>query len=105
MSGAGLPRELGNSLVNAIGTVISATHHMTEGQLQSYGEREFGKLQAAYGQDLEAKLQAAVKMVHELDAKQPGLKQFLKSRGIGDNAMVASMLIQAAERYHVRNRR
>ena len=51
---------------------------------------------------MEAKLRSAAKMIHDLEAKQPGLKQLLKSLEIGDNAMVASMLIQAAERWEIR---
>jgi len=42
------------------------------------------------------------RMVEELDAKTPGLKILLKSKGIGDNAMVASLLIQQAEQYWAR---
>jgi hypothetical protein len=41
-------------------------------------------------------------MVEALDAKTPGLKILLKSKGIGDNAMVASLLIQQAEQYWAR---
>jgi hypothetical protein len=32
-------------------------------------------------------------MIHELDLKQPGLKNLLRSKGIGDNALIASMLM------------
>jgi len=51
---------------------------------------------------LEERLQAAGRMVHELDLKTPGLKNLLKSRGIGDSAMVANMLIAHAQIYHAR---
>ena len=44
-------------------------------------------------------------MVHELDTQHPGLKNLLKSRGIGDNAMVANMLIAHAQIYHARKGR
>ncbi len=43
-------------------------------------------------------------MVEALEQKQPGLKNLLKSKGIGDNAMIASLLIQQAERYWARRR-
>jgi hypothetical protein len=43
-------------------------------------------------------------MVVALDKKQPGLKNLLRSRGLGDNAMVASMLIQQSERWHARRK-
>ena len=98
LSGAGMPREIGNSLVNAIGSVITATHGMTEDRLQGYAEAEYAKLEDAYGADLPTKLEAAAQMVHALEQQRPGLVQLLRARGVGDNAMVASMLIQAAER-------
>ena len=54
---------------------------------------------------LTRRLQLAGKMVHEIEAKQPGLKALLKNRGIGDSALVVSQLIQQAERWHVRQGR
>ena len=33
--------------------------------------------------------------------EQTGINKLLKSRGIGDNDIIASMLIQQAERWHV----
>jgi hypothetical protein len=53
---------------------------------------------------LEEKLRAAGRMDVAIDQKTPGLKNFLKSKGLGDNAMVASLLIQQAERYWARRR-
>ena len=49
------------------------------------------------GEDtLQEKLQAAAVMIHELDKKQPGLKNLLRSKGIGDNALVARRLLGKA---------
>jgi hypothetical protein len=44
-------------------------------------------------------------MIHDLDLKQPGLKNLLKSRGLGDNALIASTLIGHAAIYHARKGR
>jgi len=63
---------------------------------------EFQKLQRVHGPALEERLQSAARMIHELDARQPGLKALLKSRGIGDSALVASLLIQQAQIFHAR---
>jgi hypothetical protein len=104
MSGAGMPRELGNSLVNTISKVAQHTQHMTPDQLESYGYSEFERLQKAHGPALDEKLNAAGRMVHELDTQHPGLKNLLKSNRIGDSAMVASILIQHASIYHARKR-
>ena len=51
----------------------------------------------AHGAKLDEKLNAAGRMVEALEKKQPGLKDLLKSNGIGDNALVASMLIAQSE--------
>lgn len=95
-------REHFNSLVAQASRVTQQTARMTSDQLATYGQTEYAKLQRVYGDGLEAKLQAAARMVHVLDTKQPGLKNLLKSKGIGDNAVVVSMLIGQAERWHAR---
>lgn len=102
LSEAGTPREVGNSVVNAIAKTAQLTKGMNDAQLDRYADAEFIKLQRAYGPSLEAKLREAARMVEALDAKQPGLKNLLRAKGIGDNAMVASLLIQQAERYWAR---
>ena len=52
LSRAGFPRDVGNSLVSAIDKTAQATNHMTEGELETYGHKEFEKLQRAYGEKL-----------------------------------------------------
>ena len=104
LSEAQFPRELGNSLINAVSKVAQHTQAMTPDQLTMYGETEFAKLEKAYGATLEEKLHSAAEMVEALEQKTPGLKNLLRSKGIGDSAMVASMLIQQAERWHARRK-
>lgn len=104
LSEAGVHRELGNSMTNAIGDVTRATAGKSEVELELYGNAEYEKLERMYGDTLESKLQQAGEMIDRLEAKQPGLKALLKSHGIGDNALVASLLIQQAERFHWRKR-
>jgi hypothetical protein len=104
LSGGDFDRTLGNSLVSAIERTVQTTKGMNEDQLESYGYAEYQKLERAYGSELDDKLQAAGRMVEELDKKSPGLKSLLRARGIGDNAMVASMLIQQSERWHARRK-
>ncbi len=102
LHGAAFPRELGNSLVTTIGRVTQQTAKMSPDQLATYGQTEYAKLQKTYGDSLGEKLQAANRMIHALEERQPGLKQLLQSKGIGDNAIVASLLIGQAERYWAR---
>ncbi len=104
LSQAEFPANLGNSLITNIEKVAQATKHMSADQLDSYGLVEYEKLQRVYGDTLEEKLNAAGRMVVALDQKTPGLKNLLRSKGIGDNAMIASMLIQQSERWHLRRK-
>lgn len=97
LHGAAFPRELGNSLVTTIGRVAQQTAKMTPDQLATYGQTEYAKLQRTYGESLGEKLQAANRMIQALENAQPGIKALLQSRGIGDNAVVASMLIGQAD--------
>ena len=89
-------------MVSVIAKTEQATQHMTEGELEAYGHKEFEKLQRVHGEKLEERLNAAAVMINQLEQKQPGLKNLLKSKDIGDNALVASMLIGHAAIYHAR---
>jgi hypothetical protein len=100
LSGAEFPRELGNSLVSAIERTAQTTKAMNADELESYGHAEYQKLERAYGSELESKLQAAGRMVDALDNKQLGLKNLLRSKGIGDNVLVVAQIIGQAERWH-----
>lgn len=104
MSGAGLPRDVGNSLVAAIEKTAQATKTMSASELEHYGYVEFSKLEKAHGAALDERLQAAAHMIHDLELKTPGLKTLLKSHGVGDNALIANMLIAHAQIYHARKR-
>jgi hypothetical protein len=104
LSGAEVTRNGGNALVDMISKVAQQTKAMSPDQLESYGLLQYERLERIYGAELETKLSAAGHMVVELDKKTPGLKNLLRSRGLGDNAEIASMLIQQAERYWIRRK-
>jgi hypothetical protein len=104
LSGAGFPRDVGNSLVSAIAKVTQHTRSMTPEQLESYGYAEFEKLQKVHGDKLEERLQQAGRMVEDLEKQQPGLKYLLRAKGIGDSSLVANLLMGHAPIYHARKR-
>lgn len=105
LSEAGFERNLGNALVNEIDRVTQRTHKMSAQELEGYGWAEYGKLEQVHGDKLEEKLKSAGRMIEELDKKQPGLKNLLRSKGIGDNALIANLLIQQSQHYHARRQR
>jgi hypothetical protein len=67
LSQAEFPRELGNSIITTIERVAQTTKHMDANQLEQYGVDEFAKLERVYGKELDAKLQAAGRMVEDLE--------------------------------------
>jgi hypothetical protein len=79
---------------------------MDENQLEQYGVDEFAKLERAYGGEdkLQEKLRAAAVMIDVLDQKQPGLKNLLRSKGIGDSALVVAQILGQSERWHARRK-
>lgn len=101
LSESGLPRELGNSLVNIVDRVSKDTASMDEAAREQYGYQQYEILQKTFGDTLDIKLERARQMVQELEKRQPGLNALLRS-GIGDDARVASMLIQHADIYFAR---
>ena len=104
LSGAEFPRDGGNALVTQIERVAQQTQHMNADELERYGYAEFAKLENAYGETLDEKLRGAAVMIDALDKKQPGLKQLLQSKGIGDNARVVAQIIGQSECWHARRK-
>ena len=104
LSGAEFPRDGGNALITQIERVAQQTQHMSADELERYGYAEFAKLENAYGETLDEKLRAAAVMIDALDKTQPGLKQLLQTRGIGDNARVAAQIIGQSECWHARRK-
>jgi hypothetical protein len=105
MSTAGMPRDLGNSLVNQIAKVAQQTERMSPDELLQYGYSEYEKLQRVHGNKLDERLHSAAKMIDVLEQQRPGLKSLLKSQGLGDSAIVANMLIAHAPTFHAKQRR
>jgi len=104
LANSGMHRELGNSFVHTIDSTLRETAKMSDAELETYGQREFQKLEHVYKDKLEDRLRLGARMVAELEKIKPGLKQLLQSQGSGDNAMVASLIVQQAERYFARRK-
>lgn len=104
LHGAEYPRELGNSLVHQISKVIQRNAGKTPAQLDAEADANIIRLQGVHGGTLPEKFAAANKMIHELEAKQPGLKRLLTSHGVGDDPITVNLLLAQAERYWARKR-
>ena len=104
MSSAGLPVNVGNSLVNQITKVLQATRGLTESQIEQRGYDEFDKLKQVHGDKLDERLDAVNRLVHAIESTSPGVYRFLTSQGIADDAMVMNILITHAPIYHARRK-
>lgn len=61
------------------------------------------KMECILGPGWHDQLKPAARMIHELDQKRPGLKDFVRAHG--DNALFITQLIQAARIYDARRGR
>jgi hypothetical protein len=104
MHSAELPRELGNSFVTTLGDVAKTTGSLTTDQREVYGHAEMAKLQQQFGDTLQPRMDAAKQFIHELDARQPGLKPFIQANACFDNARVVSQLLDASDRFWARRK-
>src|SRR5438477_6826666 len=95
LSQAEFPRDLGNSLITTISRVARQTKAMTPEQLERYVLLENAKLDR-----LDEKLRSATVMIHALGQKTPWLKNLLKSKGIGDSALIVAQIIAQSEGWH-----
>jgi hypothetical protein len=105
MADMGLPRDFGNATVNILSKSIQHLSALSPDQRESYKEQENEKLRTLFGgQDkLDEALEPARQMIHEVEQKRPGLKDFVRVHG--DHAMFVAQLIQAARIYHARKGR
>ncbi len=103
MADAGLPLNLGNSLVNTLSKAIQHTHGMPPEQRELYKDAENTKCEKLFGPDWhETKLKPVAAMIHELDQRRPGLKDLVRAHG--DHAVFLAQLIQAATIYYARKK-
>jgi len=93
----------GDRLTATFSKGIQRTHSMSAEQRETYKYNENAKLEKLFGPEWHDKRKPAAVMIHELDQKRPGLKDFVRARG--DNALLVAKLIQAATNYHARKGR
>src|SRR5262249_54205456 len=100
MSTAGIPAEIGASLMNEGQRVAERVGYakMTVEQQSAFAETEKAKLVKLWGDGASAKFALARQLLNELDAKHPGIRDLADRSGITSSAMGVSLLVQQAER-------
>ena len=97
-------RVNGNSVIRAIEQTVNTTRHMNAEQLEQFRQTEMTTLRGLYEDSLEEKLRECSQMVHAVEMQQPGLKNLLQSKGIGDAAVVLTQLIAQSQIWHARRK-
>ena len=100
LAAMGFSREQGNAASNIV--LKLAQQKMTPAQVESYTVTENAKLQALYGDTWDERFEPARRMIHAVEATNPGLENFLRANGVGDRAVLVNMLINHAPIYHAR---
>ena len=104
LASAEFSRENGNSVIRAIDQTVNTTRHMNAEQLEQFRQTEMTKLRGLYGDSLEEKQRECSQMVHAVEMQKPGLKNLLRSKGIGDAAVVVTQLIAQSQIWHTRRK-
>jgi hypothetical protein len=88
---AQLPKGVGDFVISEANTLVPKLMAMDGGQRQLFQASERTKLQAIWKDDFHRNLKAAREMVKQIEAKKPGLIDFLERSGLGDSS---SMILQ-----------
>jgi hypothetical protein len=102
---AGLPREIGTFVATEVAKVAEATKDATEAQCTAYRMEQEGQLRRMWGSDFDRKVALARQLVAQVEAKRPGIVEYLEATRAGDCAAVVAQLALAAERLTARNKR
>ena len=93
----GFSRENGSTIADIV--LKLGQKKMTPAQVAAHVEAENVKLDKLYRNTYDERMEPAARMIHEVDAKLPGLKKFLRANGVGDTAEIVNMLANQARIY------
>lgn len=103
LSESRLPKEIGNAVARSIGETAVQFLKMNEGEREIFARTERAKLDRLWGADAARKIDLAKQLVHELEAKRPGVFWLLETSGAGNSSFVIAQLAVHAERLLARN--
>ena len=92
MGDAELPAGTGTFLATEAKKLIPQLQAMNAAQRDLFQRAERAKLQRTFGDGYKENLNAARSLVQEIEAKRPGIVDFLERSGLGDSSVVIGLL-------------
>lgn len=103
LAAAELPMELGNSLIrNADRDRLELAKMKTPIEITSWANRQENDLKRVWGEQYQSNLDLAKKFLGQIEAKSPGVKEFLGHTGLSHSASVIVSLYNQAQRITAR---
>jgi hypothetical protein len=93
---AGLPKGTGNFVIAEAKTLAPKLMAMTDAERGIFQQQERVKLQAIWKDDFSKNLRSAREMVKQIEAKRPGIIDFMERSGLGDSSSVIVQLHHAS---------
>ena len=95
-------KELGVGAADANGLFLEAraclNHPKTDDQIPATGEATMAALQERYGAQTDKVIAGAQRVVSALEAKVPGVREFLANSGMGNYPKVVDACVRVARR-------
>ena len=102
LTDARFSRDLGSSLAKTIDQEATALAKMSAIERTLYGNSQRLLLDRTWGAETQEKISLARQLVRELEARRPGLLEFVERTGVGDSASVVTAFAAQAERLAAR---
>lgn len=85
------------SEIDRVGNAYSAMSEVDRAIWRSQQEQIARQILEEFGQSADERIKLAKLLVHEIDARYPGLKEFLEETGAGSSAMLIVKFVEQAE--------
>jgi hypothetical protein len=92
LADADLPKGTGTFIASEARKLVPQLQAMTDAQRDLFQQQERVKLERIWGDGYNTNLTAARSLVQEIEAKRPGIVDFLERSGLGDSSVVIGLL-------------
>lgn len=92
LADAELPKGNGNFIAAEARKLVPQLQAMTDSQRDLFQQQERVKLERIWGDGYNTNMNAARQLVQEIEAKRPGIVNFLERSGLGDSSVVIGLL-------------
>ncbi len=96
MADAELPKGTGTFIAAEARRLVPQLQAMTDAQRDLFQQQERTKLETLWKGDYGKNMNAARSLVREIEAKRPGIVDFLERSGLGDSSVVIGLLASHA---------